>query len=409
MILGGGVAAVSAARAIQARNETASVRIISEEKHVPYCRPMLSKGHLESFMMSGYSIADSEWFRENRISLELGRTVTALDTAGKTVTLENGETVAYDKCIYALGSRSFVPPIAGREKGGVFTLRSDADLLGIHRQMLTAKHAAVIGGGITGLEIAWEMKAAGLSVTVLDMAPVLMGRLLDMRSSEVWGTRIEEAGVSVLTGVTIRSLEGENSVEAVALEDGRSIPAEQVILSTGFQANLSVAQEAGLTVGKAVEVDEHMQTSCPGVYACGDCTDRSLSTWMQSVQQGETAGANAAGDDLVFRAPAEPAMVHTAGTSLLSIGDMGKEAGRDYRLVYGTRKAASGRYFVNPKPVHRTDTFYAISFSEGKTTGMTLLGDLSDMLFAQDAVQQQWDEQTLMETAAKRGIEFYAE
>lgn len=406
LILGSGAAAVSAAGAIRARNKTASIRMISNERHLPYCRPMLSKGHLDSFSMDRCAIVDHAWLEKNRISLTLGRTVTALNPAEKTAALEDGETVSFDKCIYALGSQSFVPPISGSDRRGVFTLRSDEDLLAIRRQMLRSRHAIVIGGGITGLEFAWEMKQAGLKVTVLDLAPVLMGRLLDARSSQFLRECIEDAGVSVVTNIRIKAIVGDDAGNAkcVALEDGTEFPAELVILSTGFRPNIAVAREAGLTVNRAVAVNPSMETSCPDIYACGDCADLSTSTWMQSVQQGETAGANAAGDTLVYQALAEPAMVHTAGTSLLSIGDMGKDQNKTYRLVYGHRKTDGESYFVNPKPPRRRDTFYALCFSEGKTVGISMIGNLNDMLFAQDAVQQHWDEADLLDAAAERGI-----
>lgn len=409
LILGGGASAVSAAKAIRARNETASIRIVSNEKYLPYCRPMLSKGYLNSFSIADYNIVDHDWMNQNHIELELGRAGTELDIKNKMITLDDGRSHSFDKCIYALGANSFVPPIAGSNRSGVFTLRTERDLLAIRRQMLTAKNAVVIGGGITGLEIAWEIKKAGLHVTVLDLAPMLMGRLLDAKSSSVLRNCIEQAGVSVVTDIKIKEIAGISHVESVILDDGTEFPAELVVLSTGFRANIDLAQKAGLTVNKAVAVNSAMETSCKGIFACGDCVDLGASTWMQSVQQGEIAGANAAGDTLFFQKIAEPAMVHTAGTSLISIGDMGKQPDQDYRIVYGAQKADATRYYVNEKTSNRRDSFYAFAFSARKIVGATLIGNLAGMLFIQDAVQQQWDETAFLEAAAKKGIEIYAE
>jgi len=409
LILGGGVAAVSAAKAIRARNATAAVRMVSCEDRLPYCRPMLSKGLLGSFSEDRYPVVSLQWLEENNIALTLGRTVSTLDSAAHTVTLDDGTKIPFDKCIYALGARCFVPPISGHEKAGVFTLRCDTDLRAIRRQMLTASHAAVIGGGITGLELAWELKKAGLHVTVLEMAPVLMGRLLDEQSSQYLRRCIEAAGVDVVTGVQIKALEGGSAVESILLEDGRVFPAELVVLSTGFRANIDVAVQAGLDAGGAITVTAAMETSCPDIYACGDCTDRSMSTWMQSVQQGETAGANAAGDTLEFHAEPEPAMVHTAGISLLSIGDMGKYPDKVYRLVYAAAQEDAGRFAVNPKAVQRQGTYYALCFHDDHMVGATLIGDLGSMLLIQDAVRQQWSEAQFFEAAERKGIMIHAQ
>lgn len=404
LILGGGISAISAAKAIRTRNASATIQIISNEKQLPYCRPMLSKGHLNRFSISNYHIINQSWINKNHIALEFNHTVTALDVENKTISLEDDRLFYFDKCIYALGSECFVPPIAGNNKRGVFTLRSDADLLAIRRQMLTADNAVIIGGGITGLEIAWEMKQAGLRVTVLDLAPILMGRLLDTESANMLQNCIEQAGVSVVTDIKIREITGSEQVQSVVLDDGTEFPAELVILSTGFRANIDLAQKAGITVNKAVAVNAAMETNCPGIYACGDCTDLSAATWMQSVQQGEIAGANAAGDSLQFRKTVEPAMVHTAGTSLISIGDMGKQPTQDYKIIYASKKIGGTRYYVNEKTSNRKDAFYAFAFSANKVVGATLIGNLADMLFIQDAVRQKWNETTFSEAAAKKGI-----
>lgn len=410
LILGGGVSAVSAAKAIRARNASASILMVSGEDRIPYCRPMLSKGRLDSFSEDRYPVAGQKWLEKNQIRLLLGRTVESLDPAARTATLDDGTVLPYDKCVYALGSRCFIPPITGRNLPGVFTLRADTDLRAIRRRMLSASHAVVIGGGITGLEVAWEMKRAGLEVTVLDLAPILMGRLLDQRSAEVLRRRAEDAGIPVVTGIQIKALEGNGGgVSLVALEDGRSFPAELVLLSTGFRANIAVAEQAGLSTGRAVQVTETMETSDPNIYACGDCTDRSLSTWMQSVQQGETAGANAAGDHLVFRSEPEPAMVHTADTSLLSIGDMGKDPEGSYRLVYAASESPRGRFYVNPKTAYRQETFYALCFRDGGLAGATLIGDLSEMLFIQESVRRHSGEAEFLESLLRKGIEIHAD
>lgn len=405
VILGSGAAAVSAAQEIRRRSAAARVTIVSREKRLPYSRPMLSKGLAGSFAMDRYPILEEKWLRENQVTYIGGAEITALDAAGHTVTLADGRTLSYDKCIYALGMDCFVPPIPGRDLPGAFTLRYDRDLHRIRQAMLTAGSAVVIGGGITGMEFAWELKKSGLQVTVLDLTKHLMERFLDERTSALLRQAVEEAGIEVVTGVRIKAITGESRVEQVVLEDGRTYGADLVILSTGYRANTALAAAAGLAAGQTVTVSEKMETSDPDIYACGDCVDRSTATWVQSIAQGRVAGANALGGALRFEAAAEPVMVHTADTSMLMVGDMGKQPGREYRFVYGRCAGDGERFYVNPRTAYRAETHFTFCFSDDRLVGIAMLGSLELMLLAQRAVDEQWDMKKLKQAAGEKGVE----
>lgn len=405
VILGSGAAAVSAVQEIRRRSKTAKVTIISREKRLPYSRPMLSKGLAGSFAMDRYPIVEESWFQENHVTYIGGAEIAALDASGHTVTLADGRSIPYDKCIYALGMDCFVPPIPGRELPGAFTLRYDRDLHRIRQTMLVARYAVVIGGGITGMEFAWELKKSGLQVTVLDLTKHLMERFLDEHSSKLLRRAVEKAGIQVETNVRIKAIAGESRVEGVLLEDGRTYPADLVILSTGYRANTALAAGAGLAVGQAVMVNEKMETSDPDIYACGDCVDRSTATWVQSIAQGKIAGANALGAGLRYEAAAEPVMVHTSDTSLLMVGDMGKQPGENYRFVYGYAAGDSGRFYVNPRTAHRGETHFTFCFHEDRLVGIAMVGSLELMLLAQRAVDERWDLATLKKAALEKGVE----
>ncbi|MBR4875293.1 MAG: FAD-dependent oxidoreductase, partial [Clostridia bacterium] len=205
VILGSGAAAVSAAKEICTRAPHAKITMISREQRLPYARPLLSKGLLRSFAINRYPIVDEDWMKAHvhYICAE----ISALDADAHTVTLADGRTVSYDKCIYALGMECFVPPIPGHDLLHVYTLRYDTDLTALRKAMMTAESAVVIGGGITGLELAWEMHKAGLSVTVLDMVDQLLGRILDAHTAANLRTAIEAKGIKVDTGVQIAPIE----------------------------------------------------------------------------------------------------------------------------------------------------------------------------------------------------------
>ena len=409
LILGSGVAAASAAKEIRKYTKSASVTMVSREERLPYARPMLSKGLTGSFAMDCYPILEERWFAENAVTYLGGAEISGLDPENHEVVLSDGRKLSYDKCIYALGADCFAPPIPGREKGRVFTLRYDRDLAAIREAMLRAKSAVIIGGGITGLELAWELKKSGLDVTVLDVLERLMDRFLDERSALLLRDAVEAAGVWVKTGVQIKAIEGESCAEQVVLSDGTTIPADIVVLSTGYRPNIAIAQSAGLSVGRAVTVSECMETSDRDIYACGDCVDRSTATWLQSIQQGAIAAANALGANRSFAAEAEPVMVHTANTSVLMVGDMGKQAGETYSFLYGCAVAPKNRFYINPRKKSHQTTHLSLCFRDGHLSGITLLGSIELMLTAQEAVNEKWDTETAKHEFEKRGVVFCEE
>lgn len=199
VVLGGGTAALNAAKAIRERNNTASIIMVSDEEELPYDRPMLTKNMFGA--VSGGAIASKEasWYEQHSIDLRLGVTVTALDLGRKEVRLSDGTVLPYDKCVYALGSHSFMPPIKGIEQEGVSAVRTIADVEKINRWTLDAKHAVVIGGGALGLEAAWELRKEKMEVTVLEGMPRLLLGKLDDTAADMLTKIAEKNGVNIQT------------------------------------------------------------------------------------------------------------------------------------------------------------------------------------------------------------------
>lgn len=152
----------------------------------------------------------------------------------------------------------------------------------------SVKNAVVIGGGVLGLEAAWELRKSKLNVTVLELAPMLMGRQLDQTAGDMLKAIAGDRGIRIETGVTIEAIEGDGHASGVRLADGTVIPAELVIVSCGVRANSALAKEAGLTVDRAVVADSHMATSDPDIFACGDCAQfegMNYAIWPEAVDR----------------------------------------------------------------------------------------------------------------------------
>lgn len=377
VILGGGVAAVSAAAAIRERDLTGSITLVSAEPYLPINRPMLTKSMLACLEPEQIAINDAEWFKEKNIQLKLGVVVSSIAPDAKQVSLEGGETLSYDKLIYALGAEGFLPPIPGLDKPEVVTVRHIEDVSKISSLLHRVKNVVVIGGGVLGLEAAWEMKKAKCSVTVLELAPQLMGRQLDGDTAQKLMELAKAQDIEIMTGVKIEGIEGTTSVSGVALGDGTVISADLVILSTGVLANTTLAKQAGVAVERAIVVDEAMATNVSDFYACGDCAQFggiNYAIWPEALEQGRVAGANAAGDTMSYQGVSAGMSFHGMGTSLYAIGDAGKDPQKSYKTVEfrdDTKHEYEKYWFVN-----------------SQLTGAILLGNVDKIASVTEAVEQ---------------------
>ncbi|WP_324825205.1 FAD-dependent oxidoreductase [Sinanaerobacter sp. ZZT-01] len=336
IVIGNGAAGMSACEEIRKRNNVCSIEMISSEKVNTYNRPMLTKGILTEIDDLNFFVKEAEWYQANNIKVTLGATVKELHTNEKTVALDNGETRSYDKLILATGAECFVPPIKGVEKKGVFTIRNIADVHQIQAYKENTESAIVIGGGVLGLETAWELQQAGMKVAVIELSTGLMSRQLDERGSELLQDEVERVGISVFTNVGIAEIIGEEYTEGIRLTDGIEIKGGLVILSTGIKPNVELAKNAGLESGRSIIVNEKMQTSSPDIYACGDCAEFkgiNYAIWNQSLEMGKTAGTNAAGDEAVYETVIPSNAFNGMNTSLFAIGDNGKDPEKRYKSV----------------------------------------------------------------------------
>ena len=377
VILGNGAAGLSAAKAIRERDKTGSVIMISNEAYPTYNRPMLTKSMVAELDAKEILVEPEAWYQENNIHLLLEKEVTGIHTDKKEITLSDGTALKYTKLIYALGSECFVPPIPGTDKPEVVAIRRMSDIEKIEAMLDRVQNVVVIGGGVLGLEAAWELKKARKQVVVLEAAPQIMGRQLDEGASQMLTDISRSNGIDIHAGVQIASIEGESSVTGVKLADGREFPAELVIVSAGVRANVGAAKNAGLDINRGIVVNADMSTSDENIFACGDCAEYegiNYAIWPQALEQGKVAGANAAGDALTYTTVSAGLSFHGMNTGLYAIGDNGKNPNLIYRTVEFKdmgRKQYEKYYFLN-----------------NHLCGAILIGDTSKMAFVTEAVEQ---------------------
>lgn len=313
-ILGGGIAALSAAQAIRQNDKSGLIVMISGENVLPYYRPALTKQLLGNISAEDIAIRKPAWYDApgRDIVTLTGRRISAIDTKKKTIALQDGNIFTYDKLVYALGARCFIPPFEGSDRVNVIAVRDVKDAARVRELARNAKHAVVIGGGVLGLEAAWSLHQGGLSVSVVEFDARVMARQVEAETSEQIARAMKDHGVKLYTCASAAKLDDKG----LHLKDGRILPADLVIVSAGIRANTEIAAAAGIQVDRKIIVDERMQTSAQDVYAAGDCAACGISygLWLEAKEMGRVAGVNAAGGNAVYQAETPP--VHFSGFGL---------------------------------------------------------------------------------------------
>lgn len=316
VIIGAHAAGVDAASAARKTDRQAEITIITEEQHPGYSRcglPFVIGGQIPSFR--DLIVFAPTYFQMMKINLKNETKVTAIDTTKKTVetTGKDGktETVSYDSLIIATGASSFTPPIKGREKQGVYSLRTLEDGENIDQAIRKgAKTAIVMGAGLIGLETAIALHERGLKVTIVEMLPQVLPLPLDPEMAKMLQDMLEEKGIKVLTGKCVEEFLGTDTVTGI-MAGGEKIEADLFLSAFGVRANTQLAVNAGIAVGetKAIRTNARMETNIKDVYAIGDCAEvTNIVTQRPSLPQlgtvavrtGKIAGINAAGGYSLF-------------------------------------------------------------------------------------------------------------
>ena len=366
IVVGNGAAGFTACDEIRKRNPHCRVELISAEPVLTYFRPMLTKGILQQLDAAQLFVKDNEWYKSRSIRLSLGVRAVDLDPVKKQLTLSDGTTRDYDKLILATGAECNRLPMEGVWLEGVYVIRSLEDVNRIRQALGRVERAAVIGGGILGLEAAWELARAGKKVTVFERSERIMKNQLDEKGSALLRKKAEEKGLTIVENAITKGISGETQCQGVMLEDGRLYEAQLVVISAGTKPNTELAEKAGLKTDRFIQVNERMQTSQPDIYACGDavsCNGVSVGIWNQAVSMGKVAGANAAGDNLTYKPVIPSNSYEGMGTSLFSIGDVGRGAPQSYE----TRER-----FLPGKGIYQR-----LFFQGGLLCGGLLMGDVS--------------------------------
>ena len=361
LVIGAGIAGLTAAENARASSSEVAITLISDEEELPYYRLNLTRLLAGEVGEQSMAMHDESWYAEAGIELVVGE-VAAIDRQEHWVKLQDGTTLPYDRLLLANGSHAFVPPIPGSERKGVHTLRTLQDTRSILKYAAAGGRCAVIGGGLLGLETAGALHRQGMEVVIVERFGRLLPRQLAEPAAVMLQAHLEDLGIEVRTAVNTEEILGDDAVNAVRLEGGEELAADLVVISAGVRPNSYLARQAGIEVNRGVLVDDRMCTSDADIFAAGDLVEhRGLvyGIWPAAYAQGMVAGANAVGGSLSFAGlPFSNRLKVLDDVDVYSIGQFEPTDG-SYRVV---EQQGDG-------------TYIRLVCHDGKLVGANLYGD----------------------------------
>lgn len=363
VVIGGGVAGVSAVESLRTNLPHARITLISRETDLPYYRLNLTRFLAGEIGDEALSLHPASWYDEKQIELLRGAEVEAISLEGRTLELRDGTARPFEKLIVTVGAHPFIPPFPGMNREGVASLRTTRDANRILEMARAGGPCVCIGGGLLGIETAGALARQGVDVTLLESHGWLMPRQLNRRAGDLLERHIANLGITLRKNARTEELVGDERVAGVRLEDGSTVAAGCVIVATGIRPNSYLARRAGLEVNKGIVVNNYLASSHPDVLAAGDVAEHRgmlYGSWSASQYQGSLAGMNAAGLSKEFGGIPRSNTLKVLGLDLLSIGQIEPEDG-SYQLIEG----------------EADDKYRRFVFRDGNLVGAVLLGDTS--------------------------------
>ena len=305
VIVGASLSGGSAAAALREEGFDGQITLIGAEPQPPYNRPPLSKGYLRGQdRFDDQLVNPTAWYAEHSIDLRLGVRATAIDAGRKTVTLERGGDVPYDRLLVATGGRNRAAKTPGADLPGIYQLRTVEECDRIRDAARPGRRAVVVGLGFIGSEVAASFRQMGVEVAAVDGQPAPLARVLGREVGTALADIHREKGVTQILEDSVAAYEGAGRVEQVRTKNGRALPCDLVVAGIGIVPNVELLAAAGAAVDDGVLVDERCRTSLPDVYAAGDVANHlhplfgrlRVEHWNNALQQGRAAARAMLGD-----------------------------------------------------------------------------------------------------------------
>ena len=336
LIIGNGVAGTTAAENIRKIDNEGHITIVTDENLPFYYRVRLNEYISGDISEKDLIVRKDQWYKDRNIDLELRTRIAGAGPKEKVVITEDGRKYPYNCLLVATGSHSFIPPIKGSEKPGVFALRTIQDARDISANAKDIDDVVIIGGGLLGLEAGNALLKLGKKIQVVEFFPRLLPRQLDEDGAGRLQGIMEGMGFSFRLGAKTQEIAGDGRVSGVLLEGGEALSTKMVLISAGVRPNLELAEALGLESDKGIKIDEHLHTNQPDIYAAGDVAEFNgipYGIWPAAMEQGKISGTNMAGGDMTYQGTTMANTLKVVGVDLASAGNIDAENSFESRVV----------------------------------------------------------------------------
>lgn len=304
VIIGNGVAGITAAENLRRFDPRCQITLIGDETFPPYCRPMISLVLEGSVGPEKLPIRSPKFYESLDIEPVLGRRVSGIDVDARTVTVAETQRYRYDRLLIASGADPRPIKAAGLELGNIFYMRTQSQVEAICRALPDIRRALVLGGGLVGFKAAYGLMRRGVAVTMLIRSRHPLVMQVDATAGDMIAGELERRGLDVRVDIEVEAFEGDGTVRFAQLSDGSRLACDLVVIGKGVLPALDFVPRTRITVDLGIRVDDHLQTSIPGIFAAGDVAEHIdvarqrpwvNAIWPEAVAQGRIAGQNMGG------------------------------------------------------------------------------------------------------------------
>src|SRR5437870_12144736 len=328
LIIGGGTAGMNAMRTIrEEEREPSEITLVSAEK--PYSRMVLpyylDRSIAESHVFTASAALLAQW----KVKAHLGRRVTALDVKTNVCTLDDGTKVEYDDCLIATGSAPVRAPVPGADGRNVHSFWTLDECRGVIASIAPGSHVVMVGAGFISFTILNSILALGAKLTIVEIAPRILPRMVDETGAALVQQWLEKNGVTIRTNSAVTGVEDAKGKKRLRFKSGGDIVADVVIMATGIRTNLDWLKDSGVAIKRAVVVDDQLRSNVPNVYAAGDVAEgKDVVTGEAAVhaieptaqEHGRVVGANMAGKAVRYRGSVLANIVEVCHLDVASFG-----------------------------------------------------------------------------------------
>jgi nitrite reductase (NADH) large subunit len=351
-----------------------SIAVIGNEGKLAYNRVLLSSVLANETPLADIELKSADWWKDRGVTLLYDHAAVSVDRSIRRVRLANGATIPYSRLVFATGSQPIRPATPGMDLPGVLTFRDLGDVAAIRKAAAPGTRVVVIGGGLLGLEAAYGLAKAGAAVTLLHIMDRLMERQLDARAAALLKQAVESRGVDVILQAETARIEGTSAAQAVVLSDGRRIETDLVVVAVGIRPNIALARSAGVTINRGIVIDDHIETSMPGIHAIGECAEHRGQCYglvEPAYEQARVLASRLADKKAAYPGSVLSTNLKVSGVNVFSAGDFLGAAGTEQIVLsdpgFGTYKK--------------------LVIANNKLAGAVLFGDTADSLWYLDLIR----------------------